>query len=221
MNFSLPDKTTVGRSMPKAEFYEHVDMSAAVRRAFIDQVKAINWRNKLAATTLNVARGASVTEIEVFEIELKGADLDEAILRRLDETMCYHLLFVLTHEGRSQTWIGYKEATSGGDKAFKVVRYYHTDWMPREAVNFALEGHDLDAVYAGLVRAVRGGADAADGQPASALADDVARDIRREKLGRQIATLEKKLAAEKQPRRKYDLVHELRRLKGELGEILG
>ena len=29
------------------------------------------------------------------------------------------------------------------------------------------------------------------------------------------------LAAEKQSRRKYDLVHELRRLKGELGEILG
>ena len=216
MNFSLPDKTTVGRSMPKAEFYEHVDMSAAVRRAFIDQVKAINWRNKLAATTLNVARGASVTEIEVFEIELKGADLDEAILRRLDETMCYHLLFVLTHEGRSQTWIGYKEATSGGDKAFKVVRYYHTDWMPREAVNFALEGHDLDAVYAGLVRTVRGGEDAADWQAPGALAENVAYDIRREKIEKRLATLRQKINREKQPRRAVALVHELRELKKQL-----
>jgi hypothetical protein len=218
MNFNLPEKTTVDRLMPKTEFYEHVDMPTVVRRAFIDQVKAINWRNKLAATTLNVAQGASVTEIEVFEIELKGADLDEAILRRLDETMHYHILFVLTHAGRSQAWIGYKEATSGGDKAFKVVRYYHTDWIPREAVSFALEGHDLDAVYAGLVRTVRGGAgeDAAGWQAPGALAENVARDIRREKIEKQLAALRKKINREKQPRRAVALVHELRELKKQL-----
>ncbi len=216
MNFNLPEKTTVDRLMPKAEFYEHVEMSAAVRRAFIDHVKAINWRNKLAATTLNVAQGKAVTEIEVFEIELKGADLDEAILRRLDETMHYHILFVLTHAGRSRAWIGYKEAASGGDKAFKGVRYYHTDWMPREAVSFALDGHDLDAVYAGLVRTVRGGEDAADWKSPAALAENVARDIRREKVEKQLDALRKKINREKQPRRAVALVHELRELKKQL-----
>ena len=33
--------------------------------------------------------------------------------------------------------------------------------------------------------------------------------------------LREQLAAEKQPRRKYDLVHELRRLKGELDDCTG
>ena len=221
MNFSLPEATTFDRRVPKARFYEHLDVPASARRALTGQVKTVWWRNKLAASTLHVAAGKSVTEIEVFEIELQAETLDESVLRLLDAQIPYHILFVLTREGRAQAWIGYKEAAGGGDKAFKVVKFYHTDWMPREALRFTLDGLDLDAVYAGLVRAVRGGADAADGQPASALADDVARDIRREKLGRQIAALEKKLAAEKQPRRKYDLVHELRRLKGELGEILG
>ena len=113
MNFSLPEATTFDRRVPKARFYEHLDVSASARRALTGHVKTVWWRNKLAASTLHVAAGKSVTEIEVFEIELQAETLDESVLRLLDAQIPYHILFVLTREGRAQALIGYKEAAGG------------------------------------------------------------------------------------------------------------
>lgn len=138
--------------MPKQKFYENCAVSAALKRSFVDEITAVWWRNKLAATTLNLAKGAAVTEIEVFEIELANGHLNEEVLRQMDRIIPYHLLFVLTFENRAQAWIGYKEASGTGVNAFKVSRYYHTDWMPREAPRFSLAGLTLDKVYENLVR---------------------------------------------------------------------
>ena len=64
----LPKSTEFNRRIPKQKFYENLSITPALRRSFIDDVRGIYWRNKLAATTLNLAAGSSVTEIEVFEI---------------------------------------------------------------------------------------------------------------------------------------------------------
>ncbi len=50
---------------------------------FIEPVKTICWRNKIAESTLNLAAGTEVTEIEVFEIKLGQPDLDEAFFRQV------------------------------------------------------------------------------------------------------------------------------------------
>ena len=76
-------------------------------------------------------------------------------MRQIDKAIPYHILFVLTYEGKAQAWIGYKEASSGGN-AFKVNRYYHTDWMPENELQFMLGGLNMDAVYENLVRQIAG-----------------------------------------------------------------
>ena len=45
----------------------------ALKRVFVEQIRIIYWRNKLAATTMNIAAGEEVTEIEVFESQRAGA----------------------------------------------------------------------------------------------------------------------------------------------------
>ena len=84
LNFNLPESTTFNRRVPKQKFYENCAISAALKRSFVDEITAIWWRNKLAATTLNLAKGTAVTEIEVFEIELANGHLDEEVLRQMD-----------------------------------------------------------------------------------------------------------------------------------------
>lgn len=222
--------------MPKQKFYGSLAVSAALKRSFIDEIKAIWWRNKLAADTLNLAKGAAVTEIEVFEIELANGELNEDILRQMDRLIPYHLLFVLSFADRVQAWIGYKEASAAGENAFKVSRYYHTDWIPREALRFTLSGLTLDKVYENLVRNIHAASQPApigrDGlravrEPETAWRDDlpisanIARDTARTRLEKQIAVLEAKMRREKQLNRKMELNAELKRLHLQLSKEEG
>lgn len=98
----LPKSTEFNRRIPKQKFYENISVSPTLKRVFIDQIKVIYWRNKVAATTMNLAAGATVTELEVFEIKLNGQQLDEAVLRRIDKEIPYHILFLLEYDGKYQ-----------------------------------------------------------------------------------------------------------------------
>ena len=222
--------------MPKQKFYGNLAVSAALKRSFIDEIKTIWWRNKFAVDTLNLAKGTTVTEIEVFEIELANGELNEDILRQMDRLIPYHLLFVLSFADRVQAWIGYKEASAAGENAFKVSRYYHTDWIPREALRFTLSGLTLDKVYENLVRNIHAASQPApigrDGlravrEPETAWRDDlpisanIARDTARTRLEKQIAVLEAKMRREKQLNRKMELNAELKRLHLQLSKEEG
>ncbi|MFR5889888.1 MAG: DUF4391 domain-containing protein [Lachnospiraceae bacterium] len=214
--FGFPLSSEFNKRIPKQKFYENIDISPAMRRVFSEQIKLIYWRNKLAPTTLNLAAGDAVVEIEVFEVKLNVPQLDEAVLRQIDKEIPYHILFVLTFEGKAQAWIGYKEAASGGN-AFKVNRYYHTEWVPENELHFTLGGLNMDAVYESLVRQIAG--DLLQASAGESLKESVGRDEERRRLEKQIAALENAMRKEKQLNRKMELNAELKRLKKELAEI--
>lgn len=64
----LPVTTEFNKRVPKQKFYENLTVSPALKRVFVEQIKLIYWRNKLAPATLNIDAGEQVTELEVFEI---------------------------------------------------------------------------------------------------------------------------------------------------------
>ena len=209
--FGFPASTEFGKRIPKQKIYENIDITPALKRVFVEQIRLIYWRNKLAATTLNLAAGETVTEIEVFEVRLNAPQLEEAVLRQMDKEIPYHILFILTYAGKAQAWIGYKEATASGNNAFKVSRYYHTDWIPEDGLQFRVDGLNMDAVYEGLVRQVAG--DALQAGTGESLQASVARDERRQQLEKQIAALESKMRKEKQLNRRMEINAELKKLK--------
>ena len=210
----LPESTKFSKRIPKTKFYENLTVSPTLKRVFVEQIRLIYWQNKLSETTLNIAAGKDVTEIEILEIRLTQNSLDGAAMRQIDREIPYHILFLLEYEGQYQAWIGYKEA-SGGETAFKVSRYYHTDWMPEEDLPLSLKGMDLDDVYANFVRQIAG--DRFD--DAQDLKSSVEHDIMREKLEREIARLEKKAEAEKQPKKRFELFQMIRNLKKQSGDL--
>ena len=130
----LPKTTEFNKRIPKQKFYENMDISPALKTVFVEQVKIIYWRNKIASSTTNLAAGNDVTELEVFEIRLNSPVIDDILLRQIDREIPYHILFLLEYQGKYQAWIGYKEAAASGNKAFKVNRYYHTDWLDEAAL---------------------------------------------------------------------------------------
>lgn len=211
----LPKTTEFNKRIPKQKFYENLEISPALKKLFVEQVKIIYWRNKIAATTLNLAAGKDVTEIEVFEVKLSEGTLDEGILRQMDKEIPYHILFLLEYKGKYQVWIGYKEASTTGKAAFKVNKYYHTEWMEEDELPLKLEGLNIDAVYENFVKQIAGDKLQAV-EAGESLKDTVARAEEKEALRKQIAKLQAKIKKEKQLNKQMQLNSELKKLKKEL-----
>ena len=152
--FGLPQSTEYGKRIPKQKFYDNLNVSPALKRVFVEQIKVIYWRNKIAPSTLNIAAGEAVSELEVFEISLSQKNLDQSLLLQIDREIPYHILFILSFQGQYQAWIGYKEETSARGNAFKVSSYYHTEWLAEDKLHLNLEGTSLDAMYGNLVRQI-------------------------------------------------------------------
>ena len=207
----FPVSTEFNKRIPKQKFYDNLDVSTTLRRVFVDQIRLVYWRNKLAASTLNIAAGEVVSEVEVFEVRLNEPKLDEAVLKQIDKEIPYHILFILTCDGKAQAWIGYKEAAASGSNAFKVNRYYHTDWMPEDELQLRIDGLNMDTVYESLVRQIAG--DKLQAESGESLKESVQRDEKKKQLEKQIAALESKMRREKQLNRRMEMNAEMKKLK--------
>lgn len=215
----LPRSTEFNRRIPKQKFYENLSVTPALRRVFVEQIKTIYWRNKIAASTMNLAAGGAVNELEIIELQLNQQSLDEAVLKLIDKEIPYHILFLLTFEGKVQAWIGYKEEAGSGTAAFKVNQYYHTDWLEADKLDLKPEGLSLDAVYEGYVRQIHNAGASVESEEWSVerpLQEAVAAEEKRRTLEKKIAALEVKIRKEKQLNRQMALNAELKRLKREV-----
>ena len=213
----LPKSTEFNRRIPKQKFYENLTVSPALKRVFIDQIKVIYWRNKIASTTMNLAAGETVTEIELFEIKLNEQKLDESVLRQIDKEIPYHIVFLLEYEGKYQAWTAYKEAAISGNNAFKVGNYYHTDWLEESELPLKVDGLNVDIVYENFVRQIAG--DVLQTEKQESLKNSVERDNQRQELRKQLAALQKKIRKEKQLNRQIELNVELKKLRKQVEEL--
>ena len=53
----LPRSTEFNKRIPKQKFYENLQITPTLKKSFVDQIKVIHWKNKIAATTVNLAPG--------------------------------------------------------------------------------------------------------------------------------------------------------------------
>lgn len=213
----LPQSTEFNKRIPKQKFYEHITVSPALKKSFVDQIRMIYWRNKVAATTVNLAPGTIVDEVEVFEIKLNSASLDEAVLRQIDREISYHIIFLLEYEGKLQAWTAYKEKTPTANAGFKVGKYYHTEWMTEAELPIRIDGLNLDAVYENFVRQIAG--DTLKADSGESLKASVERDEKKKQLEKQIAVLENKMRKERQLNRQIEMNATIKKLRNELSEV--
>ncbi len=93
------------------------------------------------------------------------------------------------------------------------TRLITDDWTASENLHVESTGLDMDKVWENIV-AGAAGVEIAQGQ---SLDEQLAAQQKRQKLEKEIAKLEKQAWAEKQPRRKSDLLHRLTQIRKELG----
>ena len=214
----LPKTTEFNKRIPKQKFYENMDISPSLKKIFVEQIKTIYWRNKIATSTTNLATGTYVMELEVFEVRLNSPMLDDILLKQIDKEIPYHILFLLEYESKYQAWIGYKEAVTSVNKSFKVNEYYRTEWVTEDELPLRLDGMSVDAVYENFVRQIAGNKLKTENAGES-LKESVARNEQKHQLQKQIVTLQAKIRKEKQLNKQMQMNTELKKFKKELESL--
>ena len=209
----FPKSTEFNKRIPKTKFYEHIELGRKIKDSFVQDIDSIIWANKIAPSTVNIAAGEKVTEIQVFRIVLKHSEFNTNVLRIIDEQIPYHILFIICADNKEQAWIGYKEQSGSESRAFKVDSYYHTAWQKPEELKLAIEGLNMDAVYESFVKQISASTAPIQWDDDLSAKENTAKIEERKKLQKQIEKLERQLRKETQPRKKFELYQKIKELK--------
>ena len=214
----FPPSTVFNKWVPKKKFYENLSISSRIEKQFVTEIESVYWTHKLSPETLNVSPGTRVTEIEVFEVNLKEQQVSNNLIATIDREIPYHLVFVLRYEGRAQLMISYKEESKSREDKFKVDSYYRTDWIDYEKLTLRIEGLDLDRIYENFISQIAG--DDLNLEKAEDIRDAVMIAKERDRLETYITKLEAKIRKEKQFNFQLELNQELRKAKEKLKDYL-
>lgn len=204
---TLPSKAVLHRVVPQKKFYGKAHLSTALKAKAAEQIEQIIWLARLAPDTINVAPGNAVEEIQVFHLMLRAPEPDPSVLKLIEEAIPYRIVFILEYQGKKRLLTYYKEDKAKGGTRVRCA--FSSDWLAHDVPILSIQGLDMDAVYESFIRQLAGDV-LIKGVP---LAQAIDAMEQQKKLQNQIASLERKMANEKQPRRKHDYFDRLRTLK--------
>lgn len=214
--FDYPKSTGFGRVLPKNKIYEHADANTALKELFVTEVDQIVWKYKLSPETINLSATKSVTEIQVFVINLKVATLHTDVLRAIDRAIPFPLIYELSHANRSQTVAAFKRPSEADGGKWVVSDYFKADWTPSDTPRIPLPvALNLGSLYDKILTAL---------MPVQPLVqeDIQARVARVEAIKvkeREIERIKGQLVREKQFNRRISINVTLRQAKQELDRL--
>ena len=211
----FPKSTEFNKRIPKTKFYEHIELGRKIKDSFVQDIDSIIWANKIAPSTVNIAVGEKVTEIQVFRIILKQSDFNKDVLKTIDEQIPYHILFIVCYRDKEQAWIGYKEQSGSESRAFKVDSYYHTAWQNPENLSLTIDGMNMDAVYDNFVKQIADSNTQVQWNEDLSAKENTVIIEEQKKLRKQIEKLERQLRKETQPRKKFEIYQNIKTLKNQ------
>ena len=198
--YGLPTSTERKQQLPKKAIYAKFDLPTARRENFDADIARIDIVAVISPATIPaLGEGAEVKGVYVVDVQMKRREYDAKNILLLNRLIAQNMVFALRYEGQVQFAIFH-------------TRLFTTAWQPVEHATLPLSGLNLDAVWENIVKVI-GHIEVTDGQT---LTEQIADNDQRAKLLAQIATLERKMANEKQPRRKREYFEQIKKLKEQI-----
>lgn len=198
----LPQATEMSKQLPKKAIYAKFQMNTAAKEKIDADISRITIVGEIAPNKVNIPAGDEVKNFFVLHVFLKRKEFDEKTVATLSKLIPQNILFILEYGGKSKL-------------AIYHTKIMQTDWKPTEEQRIELHGLNLDKVWENLIVAV-GGVEIEQG---NTLDEQIKIDEKRQKLEKEIAKLEKQARAEKQPKKKFDMVQRLRGYQKKLEEL--
>ena len=195
----LPKSTEMNKQLPKKAIYAKFQMNTAAKDKVDADISRIVIVNEISPSRINIPAGEEVGSFFVLLVALKKKDFDEKTIAALSKLIPQNILFVLEFEGKSKL-------------AIYRTKLMQTDWKPTESCTIELRGLTLDKVWENAIRSLELGV----WNEELSLDENLAIHDRRSKLEKEIAKLEKQARAEKQPKKKFELVQRIKKLQIEI-----
>lgn len=200
--YGLPQSTECKKQLPKKAIFAKFDLKPPQRESFDADIARIDIVAAVSPLTVPaLAVGEEVKEFYVLAVQMKRKEYDSKNIALFTKLIPQKMVFALHY----------------GDEVQLAI--YHTKVITSVwqllTPNFSLltiEGLSLDTVWENIVKSI-GQIDVESG---STLTEQIAANDQRAKLLAQIATLERKMASEKQPRRKREYFEQIRILKKQI-----
>ena len=198
----LPKATELSRQLPKKAIYAKFNMNAAARDKFDAEISRITIVNEVSPATVAVSAGEQVKAFYVLLVSLKRKEYDERIIGQLSRLIEQNMLFVLEYGGEACLAVYHNKVLS-------------SEWTTRDALSISLKGLDLDTVWQNIIVQI-GDVQIEEG---NSLDDQIALDVKRAKLQKEIDRIEKLARIERQPKKKFELVQQENNLRKQLEEL--
>ena len=214
--FNFPKKAYFGRVIPKSKFYEHGSVTRKQKDLFVKQVEQIIWLYKLAPETINLPATDDVPELQIFKVVLKGEELDDDVLRCIDQSVMFPLLFEVESRDKVRLVAAYKWKSNSADGKWVLTDYYSTEWMAADSQRVDLQySLNIASVYEQLLRSLS----LIMARPNEKVQDLFERNDQIKKKMFEMEKIKTKLAAEKQFNKKVELNAALRIIKTEIQNL--
>ena len=196
--YGLPQSTECKKQLPKKAIFAKFDLKPPQRESFDADIARIDIVAAVSPLTVPaLAVGEEVKEFYVLAVQMKRKEYDSKNIALLTKLIPQKMVLALHY----------------GDEVQQAI--YHTKlitsvWQPinqkSEIIN--LTGLTLDSAWENIVKSIG----QIDVECGNTLTEQIAANDQRAKLLAQIATLERKMASEKQPRRKREYFEQIRNL---------
>ena len=209
--YGLPATTAINKPLYKKAIFERstygrfdtskkFNLKAAERDRFDMDISRMALVARVSSATVPaLTKGKEIEGFYVLQVTLKRKDYDAKSILLLQKLIPQKLIFALQYDDQTQFCIFH-------------IRLQQSEWMPTSETTISLQGLTLDDVWNNIVAAIGG----LDTQTEETLEEQIIIREQREKLLRQIESLEKQCRAEKQIRKKYELHQQLTKLKEKL-----
>ena len=195
----LPKSITLSKQLPKTAIYRKFNMNPAAQEKFDAEISRITIVAEISPARLNVVAGKEISSIFVFLVSLKQKKYNEATVSQLFKLIDQNIVLLLEYEDEQRL-------------AIHHTKLIQSDWKTAEEWTLTLKGLNLDDVWDNIVTQIG----SIDIEKGNSLEEQIAVDEQRAKLLKEIDRLEKLARAEKQPKKKFEMVQQINKLKSEM-----
>lgn len=198
--YGLPLSTGRKQQLPKKAIYAKFSLKPSQRESFDADIARMDIVAVISpATVPALAPGNEVKELYVLAVQMKRKDYNAKNILLLTRLIPQKIVFALQYENQTQFAVFH-------------TKLIMSAWQLTEEATLPLSGLNLDTVWENIVKDI--GQIEVVGE--NTLAGQIADNDRKAKLLAQIATLERKMANEKQPRRKREYFEQIKELKAQI-----
>jgi len=184
--FNLPQNCQVNKSIPKKAF---IEKSPHLKKSFAN-IEKIRWLYKLSPSTLHIPKEGKIEEIEIFSLILKTKEQPKEVIKAIKKLIPYPILFEIHHE----------ESFCYATYLIDEDRCFFSNW--NEALNFDFTATNLEKLYESIVKKFLNEEVVT---PHTNLKESIAKSHKIEVLTKEIEALKKKIAKEKQFKKRLEL----------------